>query len=211
MKGFRCFGLALAGLLAGTVFAGSASAEIIDWTLASTNLPDGGFWGDVTVSGTLTTSTTSSQTSSSIQITEYGGYMDQSVSGPINGAGYSYTYDTGIPCTLYGCTGDIIGSVYFTLSPPIGDTQQYLSAFLNDSGRDFSGSILATPSVVSTPEPATWALMLVGFLALGHQGYRRMKFMPASAMNSAGNESQGPSSWPGGPGRRGGSTPYSRS
>jgi hypothetical protein len=188
MKGFRRLtcGLAFAGLLSGTVLGGSASAATIDWTLASTDLQNGGIWGYVTVSGSLTTSTTSSQTSSSIQITEYAGFMDQSVGGPINGPGYSYTYDTGIPCVLAGCTGDIIGYVDFTLGVPIGDTPQYIGAFLNDSGRDFSGNILATPSVPSTPEPATWTLMLLGFVALGHQGYRRIKCArPASGMNLA--------------------------
>jgi hypothetical protein len=188
MKGFRRLmcGLAIAGLLCGAAPVGSASAATIDWTLETTNLQNGGIWGYVTVSGSLTTSTTSTQTSSSIQITEYAGFMDQSVSGPINGPGYSYTYDTGIPCVLAGCTGDIIGYVDFTLSPPIGDTQQYLGAFLNDSGRDFSGNILATPSVPGTPEPATWALMLLGFVALGHRGYRRMSCArPASGMNLA--------------------------
>ena len=166
MLGFRHLecGLAIAGLLSAIAVAGGASAATIDWTLATTNLENGGIWGDVTISGDLTTDTKNSNTNSSIQITEYAGFMNQSVSGPINGPGYQYTYDTGIPCVLAGCSGDIIGYVDFSIGKPFGDKQQYVYASLNDSGRDFAGYVLATPDV---PEPASWALLSLGVFGVG--------------------------------------------
>jgi hypothetical protein len=35
--------------------------------------------------------------------------------------------------------------------------------------------------VIGTPEPSTWAMMLLGFAGLGYAGYRRSKARPASA------------------------------
>jgi hypothetical protein len=40
-------------------------------------------------------------------------------------------------------------------------------------------SISAPPSVVGTPEPATWAMMLLGFAGLGFAGYRASRKTPA--------------------------------
>jgi hypothetical protein len=42
-----------------------------------------------------------------------------------------------------------------------------------DSGaNDF---VLDVPSIPSTPEPSTWAMMLIGFVGLGYAGYRKAR------------------------------------
>ena len=38
-----------------------------------------------------------------------------------------------------------------------------------------TGEIAGTGSVVSTPEPSTWAMMMVGFAGLAYAGFRKTK------------------------------------
>lgn len=45
--------------------------------------------------------------------------------------------------------------------------------FFTDLPNSGAGSVTVTPITGSTPEPATWAMMFVGFAGLGFLGYRR--------------------------------------
>jgi len=38
-----------------------------------------------------------------------------------------------------------------------------------------------TSTLVSTPEPSTWAMMIIGFLGLGYAGFRKAKSARAIA------------------------------
>jgi hypothetical protein len=49
----------------------------------------------------------------------------------------------------------------------------YTNYFYNDLANGGAGSVTVTPITGSTPEPATWAMMLAGFAGLGFLGYRR--------------------------------------
>jgi PEP-CTERM motif len=50
----------------------------------------------------------------------------------------------------------------------------YVVAFLNSSNATAnSGAIFETGRMSSTPEPSTWAMMLLGFAGLGFVGYRK--------------------------------------
>jgi hypothetical protein len=53
------------------------------------------------------------------------------------------------------------------LSPPRRATNLYLTG-INDSG-------VVVGSYFATPEPSTWAMMLLGFAGLGYAGYRRAR------------------------------------
>ena len=66
--------------------------------------------------------------------------------------------------------------VGYTTSSATADTN-YFYTDLPDSG---AGSVTVTPITGSTPEPATWAMMLAGFAGLGFLGYRRDGESPRS-------------------------------
>ena len=57
----------------------------------------------------------------------------------------------------------------YTTSSATPDTNY----FYNDLTNGGAGSVTVTPITGSTPEPATWAMMLAGFAGLGILGYRR--------------------------------------
>jgi probable HAF family extracellular repeat protein len=48
---------------------------------------------------------------------------------------------------------------------------------INDSGQAVGNSVYSPPP---TPEPSTWAMMLVGFAGLGYAGYRRTRELRAA-------------------------------
>ena len=59
--------------------------------------------------------------------------------------------------------------VGYTTSSDTADTNY----FYTDLPDSCAGSVTVTPITGSTPEPATWAMMLAGFAGLGFLGYRR--------------------------------------
>jgi hypothetical protein len=48
-------------------------------------------------------------------------------------------------------------------------------AAIDALGPNNTGEIAGTGSIVSTPEPSTWAMMLIGFAGLAYAGYRKTK------------------------------------
>ena len=67
------------------------------------------------------------------------------------------------------------------LDSPNGPISDVIKTFNNSSGQAelwFSSD----PSLLSVPEPSTWAMMLLGFAALGFAGYRARKATAALAV-----------------------------
>ena len=68
--------------------------------------------------------------------------------------------------------GSNVGNIYLTNSQYVFSVDQPSSLF-NPGDLILSGGV-ATPGVVAAvPEPATWAMMILGFFGLGFMGYRR--------------------------------------
>lgn len=75
-----------------------------------------------------------------------------------------------------GLTGTGSGDVQ-TFIVPTGATRLFLGVTDEGGNFDNSGTIVATisesGSVTGTPEPSTWAMMLLGFCGLGFMAYRK--------------------------------------
>jgi hypothetical protein len=70
--------------------------------------------------------------------------------------------------------------VWEILDSPNGPVSDVIKTFNNSSGQAelwFSSD----PSLISTPEPSTWAMLLLGFAGLGFAGYRARKQTAALA------------------------------
>jgi hypothetical protein len=46
-------------------------------------------------------------------------------------------------------------------------------------GNELYQEVLGLPSITAVPEPATWAMMLLGFTGVGFMAYRRRNHAPA--------------------------------
>ena len=89
------------------------------------------------------------------------------------------TFTDGLQGDWSGTSNSFAGPVTFFLS---GLTT---ADFMNNSagfmaavdilGPGTTGEVAGTGSVVSTPEPSTWAMMLVGFAGLAYAGFRKTK------------------------------------
>jgi hypothetical protein len=64
----------------------------------------------------------------------------------------------------------------FIGKPPqtTGSIPQSQSGFFpNGDTFQITGSLIASTPTTDTPEPSTWAMMIIGFVGLGYAGYRR--------------------------------------
>jgi hypothetical protein len=172
---------AIAGLAAACLAAG-APAATITWSLSDADMPSYLFGTITQVTGSFTTDSTDNsfdKTTSDITVTDpYGKSFN--FSGPIGGPDYMQTFDTGYPCVIAGCTGDIIGIAYLSIAGlPAGKKPVEITAEFEGGSADgdYGGTILATPNV---PEPASWALMTIGFGGLG-AALRSIRRAPSAA------------------------------
>jgi PEP-CTERM motif len=170
----------------GAVFAATlalpntASAAIYNFSFTPSQALLG---GPVSGSGTFTTSDTATQVGgqtafSILSIT--GSVNGFNILAPTNGAGYGNYFTTG-PSFLDGT-----GVTFFTS----GSNNQNLVTFFNQSSNGLYRVNTQSPGsseyvnassamVAGVPEPSTWAMMILGFLALGFMAYRKKQHVAA--------------------------------
>ena len=68
--------------------------------------------------------------------------------------------------------GSNVGNIYLTNNQYVFSVDQPSSLF-NPGDLILSGGVTTPGVVAAVPEPATWAMMILGFFGLGFMGYRR--------------------------------------
>jgi hypothetical protein len=107
-----------------------------------------------------------------VTVVASGNPMNDAIIGSVD-AGDTFNFFTGpsiLGLTFFGmfdssCTGPVAGTCMITFPDAAAVGIQ------TDSGSVLFTAVSATPGAV--PEPSTWAMMLLGFLALGYVAYRR--------------------------------------
>jgi hypothetical protein len=173
------FGSAIVALF---LFCGHAEAAIYsidfkgfvttsDISNASTNVP----WGGLSVTGFEITKLTGDVFGSG------GGAITGVISNPAQNTGgnttnYGFIYDNNLFGTkpylnLYGVlfTTAPSGSIWNLWGTTPTDYELYTYSSANGGGVDVHG----TMTVAAVPEPATWAMMVLGFAGMGFLAYRR--------------------------------------
>lgn len=89
------------------------------------------------------------------------------------------SFTNGLQGDWTGTSNSFAGPVTFYLSGVttadfINNSAGFMGA-IDALGPAGTGEIAGTGSVVSTPEPATWAMMMVGFAGLAYAGFRKTK------------------------------------
>jgi hypothetical protein len=92
------------------------------------------------------------------------------------------TYTTALPPSLLalGKTGEAFSIAFLDISPVLNVAGGNLNAFTAVANGQFS-SDLATTRGGGVPEPATWALMLIGVAGVGVCLRRRVRLEPSAA------------------------------
>ena len=164
-----CAILMIAGLLPLAAASEPAGAEVFDWSLTGPAPGLGGvpFPGSGTITATLTSSP--------------GVWDIDTITGMVNGSeitgtstfrsadnqlftnGFAFVSTTGISFDTVG--GDMVNifSFFGQGTPPTGNAYAELSTL--------GGFGVGTFTLTAVPEPATWAMRLIGFAGLGVAGY----------------------------------------
>ena len=83
--------------------------------------------------------------------------------------GFTHSYDYTIGANTHADMMYAVETAVFT-----ADASQTLSFASGDSSTPYGG-VIGGVSISAVPEPATWAMMLIGFAGLGFAGYRSSK------------------------------------
>jgi hypothetical protein len=173
-----------AAAIAALATAGSASAATYIFDFQNTDPTDA--YGAVEVSGTFTASSTLSSS-----ITNITGNVSGAPAPLVDGAIAGLSGYAGADNTLYGVganTGNQVsfGGVSFSVGGEDYNLYAYnggawlLASSVDSVGYPQNGTP-GTFSVTAVPEPATWAMMLVGFGGLGAAMRSRRKLVAATA------------------------------
>ncbi len=76
---------------------------------------------------------------------------------------------TGVPALSFGASGPDYDTFSQTFATTPGDEYVYTFTFVNTNGGTPSSLVVTTTGAAASPvpEPATWAMMLIGFVGLG--------------------------------------------
>ena len=195
--------LTSAAVVAALMAPGVASAAMYDWTFAGATISGSGTLDATPLGGGLYTITSGSGTvtdsnygTSSITFAACASPLCTAVN--TDGFGLNLTYDNYLwPGNAPGSQLDVWG-VVLELASPFPSTVQGVSASAvgvwdasstyffgyGDHYTDPNGG-LSTPftvTAVTAPEPATWAMMGLGFAALGLAGFRKARATRAIAV-----------------------------
>jgi hypothetical protein len=92
--------------------------------------------------------------------------------------------NTGLQGTWSGTSNHYAGPLNFdiagiTTADFVNNAAGFMAA-VDVLGPKGTGEVAGTGSVVSTPEPSTWAMMMLGFAGLAFAGYRKAKGAPTA-------------------------------
>jgi hypothetical protein len=187
--------LALLGLLAGLAAAGTAQAAVTatqGFSDTGTPLADGSASGDI---NTATTFTIGDLVSTSANTGDLAGMPSQNF-GPVTfslGSATSLTFSNAVFGTFASTSiveaTNVPGAVGFyvlgtytpgTFSGGTGGPSSFTITFNQTPAHEGSISDSATFAIPpapppGTPEPSTWAMMIIGFAGLGYAGFRASK------------------------------------
>jgi hypothetical protein len=164
-------GLAVAGLALGALWSPAAQAKVTEiFTISDFQPVSGGvnFTVIQSVTGSFTEGTTAADDTSNVTVVEtgQGQTVAYTLTGPENGPEWTVTSQYFSPLTAS-----------FRINPfGPGPVSTGVGVNLTDVVFDDSGTVTITErSVTSAPEPATWAMMLIGFAGLGFAGLKRAR------------------------------------
>jgi PEP-CTERM motif len=175
-----CATLMIAGLLPFAAASEPAGAEVFDWSLTGPAPGKGGvpFPGSGTITATLTSRPgvwdidTIAGTVNGSEVT--GTSTFQSADNQLFTNGFAFVSTTGI--SFKTAAGQMVNifSFFGQSTPPTGNAYGELSS-------DPTAFGVGTFTLTAVPEPATWAMMLIGFAGLGVAGYRASQKRAAAA------------------------------
>jgi hypothetical protein len=174
-----CATLMIAGLLPLAAAPVPASAEVFDWSLTGPAPGKGGvpFPGSGTITATPTSSPgvwdidTIAGTVNGSEVT--GTSTFQSADNQLFTNGFAFVSTTGISFKTAAQMFNIF-NFFGQSTPPTGNAYGELSS-------DPTAFGVGTFTLTAVPEPATWAMMLIGFAGLGVAGYRASQKRAAAA------------------------------
>jgi hypothetical protein len=155
--------------------AAPASAAIYNFSYTETNDLIGGNFGSG--DGTFTTSDTPVQFlgQTTYEITSITGTINGStIVAPTSAGGYGAFYTTG-PSNLDGAGANFKTAAGTSVS---FFYQENLASYRINLTAPFEDGLVSAsfaPVVAAVPEPSTWAMMILGFCAVGFTAYRRKR------------------------------------